>query len=47
MEQRRPRIVGAGLLTDEEMDRFVALFGDSGFVAMDSMVMTVWGRKPR
>jgi hypothetical protein len=46
MAQRRPQIAGAGLLTDEEMDRFLALFSDSSFVAMDFMVMTVWGRKP-
>jgi hypothetical protein len=44
--QRRDRIVGAGLLTDEEMDRFLALYDDPDFVAIDYIVMAVWGRKP-
>jgi SAM-dependent methyltransferase len=45
MTQRRDRITGAGLLTDEEMDQYLALFDDEEFVAMDYMVMAVWGRK--
>jgi SAM-dependent methyltransferase len=45
MAQRRDRMVGAGLLSDEEADRFLALFTDASFVAMGSMVMAVWGRK--
>jgi SAM-dependent methyltransferase len=44
--QRRDRITGAGLLTDEEMDKYLALYDDAQFVAMDYMVMAVWGRKP-
>jgi len=45
MTQRRDRMVGAGLLSDSEADRFLALFRDTNFVAMGSMVMAVWGRK--
>jgi SAM-dependent methyltransferase len=44
--QLRDRIVGAGLLTDEEVDRFLALHDDGDFVAMGWVVMAVWGRKP-
>jgi SAM-dependent methyltransferase len=44
--QVRDRIVGAGLLTDEEVDRFIALHDDAGFVAMGYGLMAVWGRKP-
>jgi SAM-dependent methyltransferase len=44
--QLRDRIVGAGLLTDEDMERFLALFDDPGLVAMWFIVMAVWGRKP-
>jgi hypothetical protein len=43
--QRRDQLTRAGLLTDEEMDRYLALYDDAGFVAMDYMVMAVWGRK--
>jgi hypothetical protein len=43
--QRRNRITGEGLLTDEEMDKYLALYDDPQFVAMDYMVMAVWGRK--
>jgi SAM-dependent methyltransferase len=46
MAQRRDRMVGAGLLTDEEMDRFLALYDDTSFTAMDYIFMAVWGRKP-
>jgi SAM-dependent methyltransferase len=44
--QRRERIVGAGLLTAEELDQVLALFSDPEFVAMDCVFMAVWGRKP-
>jgi 2-polyprenyl-3-methyl-5-hydroxy-6-metoxy-1,4-benzoquinol methylase len=44
--QLRDRIVGAGLLTDEELDRFLALHDDASFVAMGYAIMAVWGRKP-
>jgi hypothetical protein len=43
--QRRDRITGAGLLTDEEMDKYLAQCDDAQFVAMDYMVMAVWGRQ--
>jgi SAM-dependent methyltransferase len=43
--QRRDQLTRAGLLTDEEMDRYLALYDDAGLVAMDYMVMAVWGRK--
>jgi hypothetical protein len=43
--QRRERITGAGLMTDQEMDRYLALYDDARFAAMDFMLMAVWGRK--
>jgi SAM-dependent methyltransferase len=46
MQQVRGRIVGAGLLTDEEVDQWVALHDNEGFVAMHGIEMKVWGRKP-
>jgi SAM-dependent methyltransferase len=44
--QLRDRIVRAGLLTDEEVDRFMALHDGEDFVAMGWVMMAVWGRKP-
>ncbi|HEY8884777.1 MAG TPA: methyltransferase domain-containing protein [Chloroflexota bacterium] len=44
--QNRVRIVGANLLTDEEMDRFIALHDDEDFAGMSHLQMAVWGRKP-
>ena len=44
--QLRGRIVGAGLLTDDEMEQFLALHDDAGFYAMSHIVMKVRGRKP-
>jgi SAM-dependent methyltransferase len=44
--QVRDRMVGAGLLTNEEVDRFIALHDDAGFVAMSLCTIAVWGRKP-
>ncbi|HLI50686.1 MAG TPA: methyltransferase domain-containing protein [Thermomicrobiaceae bacterium] len=46
LAQQRDRIVGAGLLTEEEMDRFLALFDDPGLVTIGITLMAVWGRKP-
>jgi SAM-dependent methyltransferase len=46
ISQLRDRIVGAGLLTDEDMDPLLALFDDPGFVAMGVNLMAVWGRVP-
>ena len=43
--QRRDTIIGDGLLTDEEMSRLLALFDDTAFAAMESLIMAVWGRK--
>jgi SAM-dependent methyltransferase len=45
INQIRDRIIGAGLLTDDEMDRYLALYDDAGFAAMDFLLMAVWGRK--
>ena len=44
--QLRERIVSAGLLSDAEVDRFLALFDDPALVTMGHNVMAVWGRKP-
>jgi hypothetical protein len=34
------------LLTDEEVDQWVDLHDNEGFVAMHGIEMKVWGRKP-
>jgi SAM-dependent methyltransferase len=44
--QLRGRIVGAGLLTDEQMDQLLALHDNAGFFAMNRLQLKVWGRKP-
>jgi SAM-dependent methyltransferase len=46
MEEVRSRVVSAGLLTDEEVDEWIALHDNEGFVAMHGIEMKVWGRKP-
>jgi SAM-dependent methyltransferase len=44
-EQLHERIVGSGLLTNEEMDEFLAAHDDEDFVWMGNIIMAVWGRK--
>jgi hypothetical protein len=44
--QLRGRIVGTGLLTDEDMDQLLALHKEPGFVVMNAIEMKVWGKKP-
>jgi hypothetical protein len=44
--QLRGRIVSAGLLSDEEVDRLLAFFDDPSLVAMWCILMAVWRRKP-
>lgn len=44
-QQVSARIVGAGLLSADEMARVVALLGDPSFAWMEGLVMAAWGRK--
>jgi SAM-dependent methyltransferase len=46
MAQLRDRIVDAGLLTNQEIDQWLALHDVEGFAAMHGIEMKVWGRKP-
>jgi hypothetical protein len=43
----RTRVLGAGVLTEEEIERFVALTGDSSLGALWMPMVTVWGQRPR
>jgi SAM-dependent methyltransferase len=45
LAQLRVRIVGTGLLTEEDMDRVLSLLDDAGFYAMSHTVMKVSGRR--
>jgi hypothetical protein len=38
-------MTSAGLLTDEEMNKYLALFDDAQFVAMDYILTAVLGRR--
>jgi SAM-dependent methyltransferase len=42
----RPRLVGAGLLADADIDRLLALTADPGFRYMPLPMVTAWGRRP-
>jgi 2-polyprenyl-3-methyl-5-hydroxy-6-metoxy-1,4-benzoquinol methylase len=42
----RDRIVGVGLLTDEEVDGLIALLDDKDLAWLGATWMAVWGRKP-
>ncbi len=44
-EQLHERIVASGLLTNEEMDEFLAAHDDEDFVWMCNIIMAAWGRK--
>jgi SAM-dependent methyltransferase len=44
--QVRERVVSAGLLTQAEMDDFLALHDDEDFSCLGPVVLAVWGRKP-
>jgi SAM-dependent methyltransferase len=43
----RTRVLGAGLLTEEEVERFVALTGDPSLGALWMPMVTAWGQRPR
>jgi SAM-dependent methyltransferase len=45
--QLRDRMVNTGLITDEEMDEFLALHDHQDFVWMGGILMAVWGTAPR
>ncbi len=42
----RPRLVGPGMLRDEEIDRMLELFESPEWSAFSPVVMAVWGRRP-
>jgi hypothetical protein len=45
VSQLRERIVGAGLLTEHELEQHLALYDDPSFVSMSYIRMAVWGRR--
>jgi SAM-dependent methyltransferase len=45
VSQLRERIVGAGLLTEHELEQFLALYDDPTFISMSHTRMAVWGRR--
>jgi hypothetical protein len=44
--QLRDRIVATGLVTDAEMDEYLALHDDEDFVTMTVIILSAWGRRP-
>jgi len=46
MAQVRDRIVGSGLLTEEEVDEWIAVHDDEAFVVMHGIEMKAWGASP-
>lgn len=46
LEQLRERMVGAGLLTDAEVDHFLALTRQPEFGYLPLPMVTAWGRRP-
>jgi SAM-dependent methyltransferase len=46
LDHLRTRLVGAGKLTDDEVDRMLALFEDPNWAAMSPIIMAAWGRRP-
>jgi ubiquinone/menaquinone biosynthesis C-methylase UbiE len=45
-EQLRGEIVGAGLMTEAELDEGVKIFDDPRWGRASSLMISVWGRKP-
>jgi SAM-dependent methyltransferase len=43
--QYRERMVGTGLITEDEIEQFLALFDDPEFVWMPSTSIAAWGRR--
>jgi SAM-dependent methyltransferase len=46
MAQVRGRIVDSGLLTEEEVDEWIAVHDDEAFVVVHGIEMKAWGSKP-
>jgi hypothetical protein len=45
-EQIRDEAVGADLVTDQEIDAFLALLDDPDFATSSPAMMTAWGQRP-
>ena len=45
LDHLRPRLVGVGMLTDDEVDRMLELFEDPNWAAMSPIIMAAWGRR--
>src|SRR5262249_50137019 len=43
--QLADRLVGAGLLTAQEMEQYLALHDDPAFVSLSNILMGAWGRR--
>jgi SAM-dependent methyltransferase len=41
----RTRLVGAGMLTDDEVDRMLELFDDPNWSAFSPIILTAWGQR--
>jgi SAM-dependent methyltransferase len=46
LEQLAPRLVGAGLVSDEEVARFLALAADGSSHYAPPLMVTAWGQRP-
>ena len=45
MQHLRSRLVGAGKLSDDEVDRMLALFDDPDWSALSPIIMAAWGHR--
>jgi SAM-dependent methyltransferase len=45
--QLSDRIFGAGLLNEQELEQFLALYDDVTFFSMSQILMAAWGRRPK
>jgi hypothetical protein len=45
LDHLRTRLVGVGMLTDDEVDRMLELFEDPNWAAMSPIIMAAWGRR--
>lgn len=45
-EQLRDEFVGAGLVTNQEVDRVLEMFDDPAFAFSTPIMMTAWGQRP-
>jgi hypothetical protein len=46
LQQLAPRLVGAGLVSDEEVARFLALAADGSSHYAPPLMVTAWGQRP-